>query len=123
MLETRLAFHVTAKVDARLTGQKNVGENDVGIHIGQPRQGGVAVGQADHFKTFVPQNPLAHSLRVGAIVSQKDAAHRTLKWSTQFEGGLDVPAAPAAEGWAAAAGVPAACGAPPGWAALDCAAG
>jgi hypothetical protein len=70
MLETRLAFHKSAKLDARFTGQKNIGQNDIGIHVGQPRQGGVTVGKADHFKAFVPQYPLTHPLRMGAVVGQ-----------------------------------------------------
>ena len=87
VLETRLVFHVAAKLEAGFAGQENVGEDQVGIDVGQPQHGGVAIGEADHFEAFFAQDPLAHTLRVRAVVSQENSAHRiSIRWS----GGFDV---------------------------------
>ena len=78
MPKLRIALHVAAEVEAGFARQKNIGQNEIGIDIGQPQQGRIAVGEADHFETFFPQDALAHTLRVWAIVSQEDAAHSEL---------------------------------------------
>src|SRR5207245_1293920 len=59
--------------------QKYIRQNEIGIDVGQSQQSRVAIGEADHFEAFFAQDPLAHTLRVRAIVSQQDAAHSRLR--------------------------------------------
>jgi hypothetical protein len=67
-------FDVAAKIEAGFSGQENVGEDHVRIDVGQAQHRGVAVGEADNFKTLLAQDPLTHALGVRAVVSQEDAA-------------------------------------------------
>src|SRR5579872_4493119 len=76
MVVPRMGFHIPADLVTVLARQKGIGQNYVGIDIGQPEQRRFPIGDADHFKTFFPQDTLAHALGMRAVVGQQNPAER-----------------------------------------------
>jgi hypothetical protein len=64
------------EVVAGAEGHIDVGQDDIGIEVGDADHGALAVGDADDFEPFVAKNRLAHALGVLAVVGEKDPVHR-----------------------------------------------
>src|SRR5271165_921273 len=75
MAVERITFDVPAEIEAGLAGKKRVRDENVWVGLLQARENRVSVGETDHFKPFVPQNALAHALRVRTIVREQNATH------------------------------------------------
>src|SRR5579871_2576511 len=99
----RRVLDVAAEVESRFSGQENIGQDEIGVHVGEPRKGGFAVGQADHFEAFFAQDSLAHPLCVRAIVRQQDPVHQGWPFGFWVAGGF-------VAGWLVAGWLVAGCG-------------
>ena len=72
MLVPWRGLHVTADLVAGDIGQKDIGQDEIRIHLFQAKQGCISVGDSDYFEAFFAQDALAHALGMGTIVGQKD---------------------------------------------------
>src|SRR5271163_1729992 len=70
-----MALDMTTEIETGFSRQKGIRDKNVGIHILQPCQNRISVGQTDHLEAFFAQYALTHSLRVRTVVRQQNAAH------------------------------------------------
>ena len=75
MLVARAELHVLADFIARAVRHGHACQHQIGIHVLQAQQCGVAVADRDYLEALLGEYLLAHALRVGAVVGEQNARH------------------------------------------------
>ena len=77
-----IGLDVAAQIEAAGAGQERVGDHQIRIDIGQAQPARSSPSATlDDFEAFFAQNPLAHALRVRAVVRQQDML---IGWCADF---------------------------------------